>query len=153
MLLSLDRQAAERAAWENYWQTSGSSRCLPDSPGITSTTATLWRDFAQALPRSARLLDLGSGAGAVLEEISAHLLFDAKSPGSGKPFDWQLLKHQPFTKSWFLAGGLTPENVADAIRITGAPMVEVSSGIESAPGEKSLEKIAAFNAAVLNAKA
>lgn len=70
MLTSPDRQAAERAAWENYWQTSGSSRCLPDSPGLTSTAAILWRNFAQSLPRGARLLDLGSGAGAVLEEIS-----------------------------------------------------------------------------------
>lgn len=86
-----------------------------------------------------------------LEEISAHLLFDAPAPGSGKPFDWRLLKNLPLRKKWFLAGGLTPENVAEAIRVTAAPMVDVSSGIESTPGEKSLEKIAAFNAAVLHA--
>lgn len=88
---------------------------------------------------------------ATLEEISAHLLFDAPAPGSGKAFDWHLLKNLPLKKKWFLAGGLTPENVAEAMRITGAPMVDVSSGIESAAGEKSLEKIAAFNAAVLHA--
>ena len=86
---------------------------------------------------------------ATLEEISAHLLFDAPSPGSGKAFDWRLLKNLPLKKKWFLAGGLTAENVVEAIHITGAPMVDVSSGIESVPGEKSLEKIAAFNAAVL----
>lgn len=88
-----------------------------------------------------------------LEEISEHVLFDAKSPGSGKPFDWRLLKNLPLKKKWFLAGGLTPENVAEAIRITHAPMVDVSSGIEDPPGSgnKSLEKIAAFNRAVLEA--
>ncbi len=91
----------------------------------------------------------------LLEEISAHVLFDAKTPGSGKPFDWRLLKNLPLKKKWFLAGGLTPENVAEAIRITHAPMVDVSSGIEDQPGSgnKSLEKIASFNAAVLNAHA
>lgn len=87
---------------------------------------------------------------ATFEEISTHLLFDAPAPGSGKPFDWRLLKNLPLKKKWFLAGGLTPQNVAEALRITGAPMVDVSSGIESAPGEKSLEKIAAFNAAALS---
>ncbi len=90
---------------------------------------------------------------AALEEVSAHLLFDAKHPGGGKPFDWKLLAHLALHKHWFLAGGLTPANVAEAIRITHAPMVDVSSGIEDSPGNKSLEKIAAFNAAVLNAKA
>jgi len=90
---------------------------------------------------------------ATLEEISTHLLFDAAAPGSGKVFDWHLLKNLPLRKRWFLAGGLTPENVAEAIRATHAPMVDVSSGIESSPGEKSLEKIAAFNAAVLHARA
>jgi phosphoribosylanthranilate isomerase len=88
---------------------------------------------------------------ATLEEISAHLLFDAPSSGSGKAFDWRLLKNLPLKKKWFLAGGLTPQNVAEAMRITDAPMVDVSSGIESAPGEKSQELIAAFNAAVLHA--
>lgn len=90
---------------------------------------------------------------ATLEEISTYLLFDAPMPGSGKAFDWRLLKNLPLKKKWFLAGGLTPENVAEAIKITGAPMVDVSSGIEESAGSstKSLEKIAAFNAAVLNA--
>lgn len=90
---------------------------------------------------------------ATLAEISAYLLFDAKSPGSGQPFDWKLLSHANLHHPWFLAGGLTPENVAEAIRITGAPMVDVSSGIEDpmGTGNKSLEKIAAFNAAVLHA--
>lgn len=90
---------------------------------------------------------------AAMEEVSRHLLFDAPQAGSGTTFDWRLLKALSLKKPWFLAGGLTDKNVAEALRITGAPMVDVSSGIESSPGEKSLEKIAAFNAAVLHAKA
>lgn len=88
---------------------------------------------------------------ATLEEISAYLLFDAPQAGSGKAFDWRLLKNLPLKKKWFLAGGLTPENVAEAIRITSAPMVDVSSGIEQSLGVKSQELIAAFNQAVLQA--
>lgn len=90
---------------------------------------------------------------ATMEEISTHLLFDAKEPGSGKPFDWRLLKNLPLKKRWFLAGGLNAENVAQAMQLTSAPMVDVSSGIEDPPGSgiKSLEKIAAFNKAVLQA--
>ena len=84
-----------------------------------------------------------------LETVSAHLLFDGKEAGSGIPFDWALLKDIACQKPWFLAGGLTIHNVAEAIRLTHAPMVDVSSGIESAPGVKSREMIAAFNAAVL----
>lgn len=86
-----------------------------------------------------------------LEPISEHLLLDAPESGSGVAFDWSVLKDAHFKKPWFLAGGLTPANVADAIRITGAPMVDVSSGMEDSPGHKSPEKIAAFNRAVLHA--
>jgi phosphoribosylanthranilate isomerase len=86
---------------------------------------------------------------AALETVSAHLLFDGKESGSGEAFNWNLVSGLKLKKAWFLAGGLTADNVAEAIAITGAPMVDVSSGIESAPGIKSLEKIAAFNAAVL----
>ena len=90
---------------------------------------------------------------AAFASLSEHLLFDAPQPGSGKIFDWSLLTSLTLATPWFLAGGLTAENVAEAIRTTGAPMVDVSSGLESAPGVKSLEKIAAFNAAVLHAQA
>jgi len=89
-----------------------------------------------------------------LESVSDHLLFDANEAGSGQSFDWTLLQDKlqyfSFQKPWFLAGGLNPQNVAQAIRITKAPMVDVSSGIESSRGVKSEELIAAFNAAVLN---
>ena len=79
------------------------------------------------------------------------LLVDAKRPkGSALPggnavaFDWRLIAGRKWTVPWMLAGGLTPENVAEAIRLTGAKMVDVSSGVESAPGVKNLDKIAAF---------
>lgn len=96
-------------------------------------------------------------AAEALEDASAHLLFDAYHPqqegGSGTVFDWSLLRLIKPQKPWFLAGGLTAENVGEAIRATHAPMVDVSSGIETRLGVKSLEKIAAFNAAVLHAQA
>lgn len=91
-----------------------------------------------------------------LETVSAHLLFDTYHPhqegGSGQVFDWSLLQLMKPKKPWFLAGGLTAGNVQEAIRATKAPMVDVSSGIEDSPGVKSLEKIAAFNEAVLQAR-
>ena len=94
-------------------------------------------------------------AAEALEGPSAHVLFDTYNPhqegGSGEVFDWSLLQLLRPSKPWFLAGGLTPHNVADAVRATHAPMVDVSSGIEASPGIKSLEKIAAFNEAVLEA--
>ncbi len=90
-----------------------------------------------------------------LDAVSIHLLFDAyheqEMGGSGLTFDWSLLSSFTPTRPWFLAGGLTAQNVTEAIRTTHAPMVDVSSGLEESAGIKSLEKIAAFNAAVLNA--
>jgi phosphoribosylanthranilate isomerase len=79
------------------------------------------------------------------------LLLDAKAPpgallpgGNGLRFDWRILDQARPTLPWALAGGLTPETVAEAIRRTGAPMVDVASGVEDAPGIKSVAKIAAF---------
>ena len=79
------------------------------------------------------------------------LLFDAKPPkgaslpgGNGLAFDWKLLAGLDVGKPWMLSGGLNPENVAQAIALTGAPGVDVSSGVESAPGVKDAAKIARF---------
>ncbi|MAK61163.1 MAG: phosphoribosylanthranilate isomerase [Ponticaulis sp.] len=82
-------------------------------------------------------------------------LFDAKPPkdasrpgGLGESFDWTLLQGFECNRPWLLAGGLTPENVAEAVRITGAPGVDVSSGVEAEKGVKDASKIAAFGEAV-----
>lgn len=89
------------------------------------------------------------------EPVADHLMFDAKPPegailpgGVGASFDWPLLAGRSFGKPWFLAGGLTPDNVAGAVRISGAPLVDVSSGVESAPGVKDTTLIGAFLKAV-----
>ncbi|WP_260923778.1 phosphoribosylanthranilate isomerase [Novosphingobium sp. 9] len=85
------------------------------------------------------------------------VLFDAKTPkgtlpgGMGLSFDWSLVAHWKGPVAWGLAGGLAPENVAEAIRLTGTPLVDTSSGVESAPGVKDEGKIAAFCHAVRSA--
>ena len=79
------------------------------------------------------------------------LLVDAKAPpdaalpgGNGLSFDWRLLAGRRMLKPWMLAGGLTPANVAEAVRLTGAPMVDVSSEVEAAPGQKDPALIRGF---------
>ena len=84
------------------------------------------------------------------EDVADFLLFDTKTPkgtlpgGMGLGFDWSLLEHYDGALPWGLAGGLTPDNVADAIRKTGAALVDTSSGVETAPGVKDVDLIAAF---------
>jgi phosphoribosylanthranilate isomerase len=79
------------------------------------------------------------------------LLLDAKAPegadrggGHGVRFDWRILLDARPARPWILAGGLAPETVAEAVAATGADFVDVSSGVEDAPGAKSLAKMAAF---------
>ncbi|WP_378944585.1 phosphoribosylanthranilate isomerase [Paracoccus sp. R86501] len=86
--------------------------------------------------------------------VADMLLVDAKPPkgadlpgGNGLAFDWRLLVGRHWLRPWMLAGGLTPENVAEAVRLTGAPVVDVSSGVELAPGVKELQLVADFVAA------
>jgi len=93
------------------------------------------------------------------EEAADMLMFDAKAPagaaregGHGAAFDWQILRGRKFQKPWLLAGGLNAENVARAIRACEPPGVDVSSGVETAPGKKSPEMIAAFVSAARNAQ-
>ncbi|MED5547189.1 MAG: phosphoribosylanthranilate isomerase [Pseudomonadota bacterium] len=78
------------------------------------------------------------------------VLFDAKTPkgtlpgGMGLKFDWRLVANWKGPVAWGLAGGLTPDNAAEALARTGAPLLDTSSGVESAPGVKDADKIAAF---------
>jgi phosphoribosylanthranilate isomerase len=88
---------------------------------------------------------------AAYEEAADMILFDARAPdgatrpgGHGAAFDWQLLRGRSFSRPWLLAGGLSPDNVARAIRASGAFMVDVSSGVESEPARKSPDLIRAF---------
>jgi phosphoribosylanthranilate isomerase len=92
-------------------------------------------------------------------QVADQLLIDAKPPkgadlpgGNGLAFDWRLLAGRKYWQCpWMLAGGLTPDNVAEAIRMTGARQVDVSSGVESAPGQKDADLVARFTAAALSA--
>lgn len=90
---------------------------------------------------------------AVYGTVADRLMFDAApladTPqtlpgGNGVPFDWRILEGVSVPRPWMLSGGLTPENVAAAVRATGARAVDVSSGVESARGVKSPERIKAF---------
>lgn len=92
-------------------------------------------------------------AAAAFAAVSDWLLFDGVPPkdkkgalpgGNAAQFDWTLLKGRAFALPWMLSGGLDPANVAEAIRISGAPCVDVSSGVETRPGRKDPAKIRAF---------
>ncbi len=88
------------------------------------------------------------------EQVADMVLVDAKPPefatlpgGNGLAFDWRLLQGREWRCPWMLAGGLTPENVGTAVRLTGAQQVDVSTGVERAPGMKDAGLIEAFIAA------
>jgi len=94
--------------------------------------------------------DIASAA--QFSRVADLILYDAKAPetlgsslpgGNGHAFDWGLLEGEK-RPAFMLAGGLTPENVAEAIRVTGAPVVDVSSGVETAPGIKDIGLIRKF---------
>ena len=88
--------------------------------------------------------------------VADQILIDAKPPksatlpgGNGLSFDWTLIAKLRWPKPWMLAGGLTPDNVTEAIALTGATQVDVSSGVEEGVGIKDNAKIAAFVAAAM----
>jgi phosphoribosylanthranilate isomerase len=94
-------------------------------------------------------------AAGAYEGVAEHLMFDAKPPkdaalpgGAGRAFDWSLMAGRRFQRPWFLAGGLDPWNVAEAAAASGAPLVDVSSGVERGPGLKDPALISAFLDAV-----
>ncbi|WP_292285831.1 phosphoribosylanthranilate isomerase [Marivita sp.] len=87
----------------------------------------------------------------VYSEVADQLLVDAKPPreatlpgGNGVTFDWRLVSNRRWSVPWMLAGGLTPDNVAEAVALTGARQVDVSSGVEASPGIKDAALIRAF---------
>jgi phosphoribosylanthranilate isomerase len=138
----LQRIAAEVAP--DYLQLHGA-----ESPARVQQTRSFARKgVIKALPIAAAIDFAPASAFA---QVSDFLLFDAKAPtgavlpgGNGAAFDWPLLMGRRFAKPWFLSGGLTPENVATAITESAAALVDVSSGVEAAPGVKDASKIAAF---------
>jgi phosphoribosylanthranilate isomerase len=85
------------------------------------------------------------------EHAADRLIFDARAPreatrpgGLGRSFDWRLLEKLDLALPYMLSGGLDPDNVSEALRITAAPGVDVSSGVERTPGEKDADKIRRF---------
>lgn len=101
---------------------------------------------------------IGVAAPADLDTVAPYLgsadwlLFDAKPPsapgalpgGNARPFDWRMLSGRNWPLPWMLSGGLTAGTLAEAVRITGAPVVDVSSGVEDRPGVKNPDRIRAF---------
>lgn len=89
------------------------------------------------------------------EGVADQLLIDAKAPkgaelpgGNGVAFDWRLIAGRQWQGPWMLAGGLTAQNIAEAVRLTGADQVDLASGVESAPGVKDAQMMAEFAAAL-----
>jgi phosphoribosylanthranilate isomerase len=147
----------------------------PDDDLLTRLTSELAPDFIQLhgaeSPHRVREIAARTGAGVIkavavsgaadvegaraFAACADHLMFDAKAPpaasrpgGHGAAFDWSLLAGQRFARPWFLAGGLDPWNVAAAIAASGAPMVDVSTGVERGPGLKDPALITRFLAAL-----
>jgi phosphoribosylanthranilate isomerase len=115
---------------------------------VAAIKAHFERSVVKALPIE-KASDLA--AISIYADVADRLLFDARAPreatrpgGLGKPFDWRLLENIDPALSFMLSGGLDASNVAEALAITRAPAVDVSSGVERAPGEKDLDKIRAF---------
>ncbi|MBI1776046.1 MAG: phosphoribosylanthranilate isomerase [Proteobacteria bacterium] len=115
---------------------------------VSQVRARYHRPVLKAVAISGR----GDLATAKRYEVAADLLlFDARPPkgallpgGNGIAFDWRLLTKQTWRKPWMLSGGLTAGNIAEAVRLTKATIVDVSSGVEDKPGVKSPEKVANF---------
>jgi phosphoribosylanthranilate isomerase len=150
----------------------------PDDVLLDRLTAALKPDFIQLhgreTPARARQIAVRTGAGIIkavavsesadieaartYESVVDHLMFDAKPPkdavlpgGTGSRFDWSLTEGRRFERPWFLAGGLDPWNIGEAMRLSGAPLVDVSSGVERGPGLKDPALITAFLDAVRRA--
>lgn len=150
----------------------------PDDVLLDRLAATLRPDFIQLhgkeTPARTRQVAVRTGAGIIkalpvsdaadldaakaYETVADHLMFDARPPkdsvlpgGTGSRFDWTLTAGRRFERPWFLAGGLDPWNVGEAVRLSGAGLVDVSSGVERGPGLKDPALITAFLDAVRRA--
>ena len=150
----------------------------PDDAALERVVSALQPDLIQLhgkeTPSRAAEIGVRAGAGVIkalsvsdasdveaakaYEGVAEHLMFDAKPPkgaalpgGVGARFDWTLLKDRRFVRPWFLAGGLDSWNVAEAISQSGAPKVDVSSGVERGAGVKDAALITAFLEAVRRA--
>ncbi len=170
--LSLDRAAALAARARGRAEIVAVLVDAPDAL-LAQIAAAIAPDFVQAHGREspARIAALRqfAGKGAIkalgvarsedlaqalaFEAAADMLLFDAKPPPGAPPggnalaFDWKILANQRFSRPWLLSGGLNPDNVGEAISASGAALVDVSSGVETAPGLKDAAKIAQFLAA------
>lgn len=146
-----DAEIARAALWADFIQLHGDEtpersreiRRLAGKPVIKAMALESADDLARA---------------ALYQETADILLFDAKTPtsgdlpgGNGIAFDWRILAGAKIETPWMLSGGLNAENVAEAVRLTGARMLDVSSGVEKTRGVKSAEKIKAFMKAVKEA--
>jgi phosphoribosylanthranilate isomerase len=114
------------------------------------------RHFARPVMKVLPIADPADVAAAdAYLDVADRLLFDARPPrragalpgGNGLVFDWRVIAGRSWPLPWMLSGGLTPDNVAQAVRLTRAQAVDVSSGVERAPGVKDPAKIAEFLAA------
>lgn len=150
----------------------------PDDAMLDRLMAILAPDFIQLhgkeTPSRAREVAARTGVGVIkalsvsdasdidaardFEAVVDHLMFDAKPPkgaelpgGNGSRFDWTLMAGRRFARPWLLAGGLDPWNVGEALRLSGAPLADVSSGVERGPGLKDPALITAFLDAVRRA--
>ncbi|MGH6963719.1 MAG: phosphoribosylanthranilate isomerase [Phenylobacterium sp.] len=143
----------------------------PDDAAVDRVAQTLKPDLIQLhgaeTPARARAIGVRAAAGIIkalpvsqasdldravdYESVVEHLMFEGKPApdadrpgGAGQAFDWTLLSGRRFQRPWFLAGGLNPWNLAEAVQQSGAPLVDVSSGVERGPGLKDPALIRAF---------
>jgi len=150
----------------------------PDDAEVDRVAKVLQPDLIQLhgaeTPARARAIGVRTGAGIIkalpvseasdlakaaqYESVVDHLMFEGKPAkdadrpgGGGQAFDWTLLAGRRFERPWFLAGGLDPWNLAGAVQQSGAPLVDVSSGVERGPGLKDPALITAFLDAVRRA--
>lgn len=121
-----------------------------------SRVAAIKSHFKKPVMKALRIATKDDAATASNYPMADWLLFDAKvdgvQGGSGRTFDWTILQNFKSSKPWMLAGGLHAQNVGDALRLLKPDAVDVSSGVESAPGVKDTGKIAEFVNSVRHAQ-